>query len=163
MIEPLRDLLRHEAWADAKLLQVLQSCAGAWDDSVIREKLHHSHSVQVAYLTLLRDEPLELEKGQRPFSSFGNLRASVEEYHRSILPLFESLSVDDLERTVVLKVPGHEERQNTVREALLQVAMHSHYHRAQLATRVRELGGDPPLTDLIVWVWEGRPDPPTAV
>ena len=158
MFETLRDLLRHEAWADARLLQALESCSGAWDDSTIREKLHHSHTVQMVYLALLRDEPLDLEKLQRPFSSFGDLRASVKEYHRSVGPMFESLSPDDLERIVVLNVPGHPERRNTVREALLQVATHSHYHRAQLATRLRELGGDPPLTDFIVWVWDGRPD-----
>jgi uncharacterized damage-inducible protein DinB len=35
--------------------------------------------------------------------------------------------------------------------------MHSHYHRGQNATRLRELGGDPPGTDLITWIWKGRP------
>ena len=44
-------------------------------------------------------------------------------------------------------------------EALTQAAMHSHYHRAQNATRLRELRGAPPLTDLIVWWWKGRPEP----
>ena len=47
----------------------------------------------------------------------------------------------------------------TVTEALTQCAMHSHYHRAQNATRLRELGGEPPLTDLIAWYWKGRPAP----
>jgi uncharacterized damage-inducible protein DinB len=37
--------------------------------------------------------------------------------------------------------------------------MHSHYHRGQNATRLRELGGEPPPTDLIVWYWKGRPAP----
>ena len=33
-----------------------------------------------------------------------------------------------------------------------------HIHRGQNATRVRELNGVPPTTDLIVWQWKGRPD-----
>jgi uncharacterized damage-inducible protein DinB len=45
----------------------------------------------------------------------------------------------------------------TIAEALTQCAMHSHYHRGQNATRLRELGVEPPLTDLIVWYWRGRP------
>ena len=45
----------------------------------------------------------------------------------------------------------------TVEDALTQCAMHSHYHRGQNATRLRELGGDPPMTDFIVWLWKGRP------
>jgi hypothetical protein len=45
----------------------------------------------------------------------------------------------------------------TVAEALTQCAMHSHYHRGQNATRLRDLGGEPPPTDLIYWQWKGRP------
>jgi uncharacterized damage-inducible protein DinB len=37
--------------------------------------------------------------------------------------------------------------------------MHSHHHRGQNATRLRELGGVPPSTDLIVWYWKGKPTP----
>lgn len=46
-----------------------------------------------------------------------------------------------------------------VGEALLQVALHSHGHRAQNALRLRALGGEAPTTDFIVWVWKGRPAP----
>ena len=45
----------------------------------------------------------------------------------------------------------------TVRHALMQAAMHSHYHRGQNATRLRELGGTPPTTDFIVWLHKGQP------
>jgi uncharacterized damage-inducible protein DinB len=47
----------------------------------------------------------------------------------------------------------------TFHETLLQVAMHSAYHRGQVSTKLRELGGEPPLTDFIVWVWTGKPQP----
>jgi uncharacterized damage-inducible protein DinB len=30
--------------------------------------------------------------------------------------------------------------------------MHSEHHRAQVATRLRALGGNPPMTDYILWV-----------
>jgi uncharacterized damage-inducible protein DinB len=46
----------------------------------------------------------------------------------------------------------------TVRQALTQAAMHSHYHRGQNATRLRELGGVPPTTDFILWLHKGQPD-----
>lgn len=44
------------------------------------------------------------------------------------------------------------------RHALMQAAMHSHYHRGQNATRFRELGGTPPMTDFIVWLRDGQPE-----
>ena len=47
----------------------------------------------------------------------------------------------------------------SVTEALTQAAMHSQWHRGQNATRLRELGGLPPTTDLIVWYWKGKPQP----
>jgi uncharacterized damage-inducible protein DinB len=45
----------------------------------------------------------------------------------------------------------------SVRQALTQAAMHSHYHRGQNATRLRELGGEPPGTDFIEWLHQGQP------
>jgi uncharacterized damage-inducible protein DinB len=45
----------------------------------------------------------------------------------------------------------------SVGHALTQAAMHSHYHRGQNATRLRELGGEPPLTDFIAWLRNGQP------
>jgi len=42
-------------------------------------------------------------------------------------------------------------------EALTQMAMHSQWHRGQNATRLRELGAQPPTVDLIAWYWKGRP------
>jgi uncharacterized damage-inducible protein DinB len=40
---------------------------------------------------------------------------------------------------------------------MLQVASHSTYHRGQINTRFRELGGEPAIVDLIAWVWLGKP------
>ena len=37
---------------------------------------------------------------------------------------------------------------------MMQVAMHSLGHRAQCATRLRALGGNPPNTDFILWLKE---------
>jgi uncharacterized damage-inducible protein DinB len=43
------------------------------------------------------------------------------------------------------------------RQALTQAAMHSHSHRGQNATRLRDLGGVPPGTDFIEWLYRGQP------
>jgi uncharacterized damage-inducible protein DinB len=45
----------------------------------------------------------------------------------------------------------------TLAQALVQVTMHSQYHRGQNATRLRELGGKPPTTDFVLWLLKGRP------
>ncbi len=45
----------------------------------------------------------------------------------------------------------------TFPETVLQITGHSTYHRGQLNTRLRELGGEPPLVDFIAWIWMGKP------
>ena len=45
----------------------------------------------------------------------------------------------------------------TAGAALTQVCLHSHAHRAQIATRLRGQGGVPPQTDFIVWLVERQP------
>jgi uncharacterized damage-inducible protein DinB len=46
----------------------------------------------------------------------------------------------------------------TVAQAFLQVCLHSHGHRAQIAKLLRRHGAEPPQTDFIVWL-VGRPAP----
>ena len=41
----------------------------------------------------------------------------------------------------------------------MQVFSYTTYHRGQVATRERELGGEPPLVDFSDWVWAGKPVP----
>jgi len=62
----------------------------------------------------------------------------------------------DLNR--VLQIPTLPGQNISVTEAILQVTMHSHGHRAQCATRLRSLGGTPPPTDFILWA-KDRPAP----
>ena len=40
----------------------------------------------------------------------------------------------------------------SVAESVMQMCMHSHGHRSQCATRLRLMGGTPPVLDFIVWL-----------
>lgn len=81
------------------------------------------------------------------FASPDDLEQDGREYHNQIAVYLAGVWMKDPPLSL------------TVAEALTQAAMHSHYHRGQNATRLRELGGNPPPTDLIVWHWKGRPAP----
>jgi len=68
--------------------------------------------------------------------------------------------LDDARLAETIEVPWFKPPLNiSVRHALTQAAMHSHYHRGQNATRLRELGGVPPGTDFIEWLRQGKPGP----
>ena len=93
------------------------------------------------------------------FASLADLKRYAREFHDEIARLFDAVTDARLEERIAMPWFKDPPLSITVTEALTQCAMHSHYHRGQNATRLRELGGEPPGTDLIVWYWKGRPTP----
>ena len=154
----LRDMFDHQFWADAEHWNALASHAPAHDDQAIRNRLHHIHIVQRAFFWAIGGgaTPFEFSKAD-DFASFDSLRTFARGSHDMIRGGLDSLS--DARLAEPIQIPWFKDPPLTltVTEALTQCAMHGHYHRGQNATRLRELGGAPPTTDLIVWYWKGRP------
>ena len=48
-------------------------------------------------------------------------------------------------------------RPTDLSQQILQVIMHSTYHRGQVNKLIRDADGEPPLTDYIYWLWIGKP------
>lgn len=156
----LRDLYGHQEWADAEQWRAIEAHAPAAADPVIRERLHHIHLVQRGFRWVIgtRDPMIEITKAS-DFGALAELKAYAREYHDEMRSFFATLTPDQLDTRVQIVWFNDPPLHITVAEALTQCAMHSHYHRGQNATRLRELGGEPPGTDLIVWYWKGRPAP----
>jgi uncharacterized damage-inducible protein DinB len=155
----LVDLYRHQEWADAELWRSCEPHPGALADKALWERLHHIHLVQQAFLAIVRGTDLRELRFTTPadYQHPNDLKAEAQRYHADAVPFVAALDSESLNRCVI--VPWFKEPmlQLPVAQALLQAAMHSHYHRAQNATRLRELGGVPPLTDYIVWLWKNKP------
>jgi uncharacterized damage-inducible protein DinB len=147
-------LYRHEAWADAEHLRAIQAHPAASQDPEIQRRLSHIHECQKWYLAQFKGERFEDAGEALPA---GELGGSIEWYHKEIRKWLDSVTDDQLQWVIRFPIPG--EPGTPLPEALLQVVMHSQYHRGQNAKRLRELGGEPPLTDYIWWVLKGRPEP----
>jgi uncharacterized damage-inducible protein DinB len=158
MKDTLKDLFAHQAWADAAHWRAVAALPAALEDPAARQRLHHIHVVQRGFLALARGEAPRVTKLE-DFESLSALRTDNRRYHSEAAAFLAA--VGDARLGERLVVPWFEGAPNpvTVGEALLQSAMHSHYHRGQNAARLRELGGSPPVTDLIVWLVSGRPAP----
>lgn len=154
------------AWADAIVLRAVKECPAAPADPVIREKLYHIHLVQRAFLHLWTRTPFNLPD----LSSFADLDALEQwarEYHAELHSFVEGLGDRALDEIVpipwaerIAQTVGTETPEPvTLGTTMLQVAMHSGYHRGQVNLRLRELGSTPPLTDFIAWFWMGKPAP----
>jgi uncharacterized damage-inducible protein DinB len=158
-----RDLCTHQIWADAEHWRAIEAHPPAAQDSAIRNRLHHIHMVQRAFLWAVGDRATGFATTTpEEFASLAGLKQYARAAHDECDRLLARVSAAQLEERITIPWFTNPPLSITVTEALTQCAMHSHYHRGQNATRLRELGGDPPLTDLIAWYWKGRPGPAWA-
>jgi uncharacterized damage-inducible protein DinB len=152
----IQDLFAHQAWADSEQWRVVLATPQATSDAKLHELLSHIHAVQRFFLSAVQGAPLskdELMKTQ----PLPELRASVQRYHSFANTYLSKMPAENLLKTI--KVPWIPDFQPTAWEALVQLVTHSLYHRAQNAARLRQIGGEPTVTDYIVWTSKGRPGP----
>ena len=153
----LDELYAHQEWADAEHWRAFEAHPAALDDKAIRERLLHIHQVQHAFLWITGPRTSEFAfKRIEDFSGMSDLKLYAQRYHVAVRELLGALVQTKMEELVEapwFTPPVKISR----RHALTQAAMHSHYHRGQNATRLRELGGAPPLTDFIIWLRKGQP------
>ena len=153
----LRDMYGHQEWADAEHWRAIGALEAAREHLRLRERLHHIHLVQRMFVWAVGDRAAAPAPSQpADFAAFDDLEAYARGSHDRIRRMLDGLDAARLAESVTMpwfKPP----LELTVESALAQTAMHSHYHRGQNAVILRELGGEPPTTDLIVWLWKGRP------
>ncbi len=165
VVREARDLLRHMEWADALIWSALLGLPATRREPDLHERLYHLHAVQWTYLKIWRGQ-VEWPPGPGAFADLESLNAWARDYYRELSGHLGALQDSDLARPVVL--PWAEQVVKRLGsmgpadqgECVLQVVLHSAHHRGQAATRIRELGGEPPLMDYIGWIWMGRPAPP---
>ena len=156
MNQLLYDVYQHQAWADDQHWLAFESHPSALDDEAIRKRLQHIYQAQRAFLLVCRKQVLD-RRLLVEVPDMHKLKTLIEENHKEAIEFVKNISDEQLKEIVNIPWFKDPPPSITVEQALMQAAMHSHYHRAQNATRLRELGGSPPLTDLIIWYSKGSP------
>lgn len=152
----LDELYAHQEWADAEHWLAIEAHPPALADKAIRERLLHIHLVQRAFLWVTA--PQRAEFAFKKIEDFPSM-AELKQYARQGLVEMRARvqETDQARMEEMIEVPWFKPPAKiSIRQALTQAAMHSHYHRGQNATRLRELGGVPPMTDFIVWLKDGQ-------
>ena len=164
--DTLLPLLRHMEWADSLMWRaVLALPEQAQADPFLRQRLLHVHLVQRAFLAMWRGAPMTSFPSPSDFPDLAALAAFGRSYYAEVHAFIASAGDAVLSRpqpvphSEQLTPPGGSITVATMGETVMHVTMHTTYHRGQLATQVRALGGEPPLTDLVAWIWLGRPSP----
>jgi uncharacterized damage-inducible protein DinB len=157
-------LLTHMEWADAQSWRAVRALPSAQSDDRLKWLFHHVHLVQSVYLQAWRGDPFVVTE----LTSYPDL-AAIEAWARPYYPLVTQY-VDtvaaskfdeplDFPWSALIVEQFGKVLPATLGESAWQVFSHTTYHRGQIAIRIRELGGEPPVVDYLVWVWGGRPAP----
>lgn len=154
----LVDLLYHQSWADSIQWKAFESFPESLKDDYISKRLYHIHIVQNGYLSIFKNIPFKYLKPE-DFKNMEEIKEYASCFHKEMLALINEFDDKKLSEPVIIPWFSNPPLNINLEQAIMQVIMHSHYHRAQNATRIRELGGEPPNTDFVIWYWKGKPDP----
>ena len=145
----MNELYKHQAWADAAILQAVRAHPEAGNDQYLRRTLHHIVMGQRAFLSLFLGRPFDIRKESQTPESLADLVSLFRDSHREELSFVSNLQESELTR--VIEMPWIQVRPSLA-EALVQVVMHSQNHRGQCLSRLRTIAGNPPTLDFILWL-----------
>lgn len=150
MLQMIRDLIAHKAYANSLMLTAIREHPDASRDPELRELLHHILvSNRFWTLTCLG---LPFDRAQETIVP-ATLEALIENY--DVTQHIENAwlaGATEAEMARMIDSPLIPGARCTVAQALMQVCMHSQGHRSQCAKMLRRLGGTPPMTDFILWL-----------
>jgi uncharacterized damage-inducible protein DinB len=156
MLPLIRDLYAHQAWADAEMFRFVGATPAAQSDKKVIELLNHIHTVQRFFFSAVRGDVLTREDLTRELP-LPELHESYRSYHTLADSYLPKVRESHLRDKIV--VPWFPNFQPSCQDALIQAVTHSIHHRAQVATLLRQLGGEPKPTDYIIWTSKDRPAP----
>jgi len=152
-VQQLKDLALYQVWADGEHWKALHANAALLDDSEIRKRLNHMVMAYEMLQTLARGGSAD-PTGMKERDSAEELEAAMGQAHERMA---ETLASADLEKMIALPRGPKGPFEAPAGILLLQALMHSHHHRSQNASRMRQLGVTPPMTDFVLWYALGRP------
>jgi len=151
--EGMLEMARHQAWADAAHWKTLRENAALLEDAEIRTRLNHMWKALKMLTALARGETPDAA-GIKEIDSMEELEASMGKAHAD---LAATLASADLDRMIALPRGPKGPFEAPAGVLLLQALTHSQHHRGENASRMRQLGATPPMTDFVIWYALGRP------
>src|ERR1051326_5269040 len=160
-LELIRDLYAQMEWADALVWNAVAPIPE--ESAELTERLYHIYFTQSSFLRLWTGKPGE-RYDLKQFAKRSALRDRARSWHVDAGAFVVTIKPERLGEPMVAPWARFYEKHlgvapsvTTFGETLFQVWAHTAAHRAQINTRLRDLGHEPPLVDYIAWLWGGRP------
>jgi uncharacterized damage-inducible protein DinB len=136
------DMYRQMEWADAMVWNAVLASGSRQTDEKLREYLYHLHIVQHVFFRMWRGEPVETS--YPTFEDAKSLMLWARSYYSEALAFLESLSDEKVSEAIpvpwasmVEERIGRSPETPTIGDTILQVALHTTYHRGQINSRLR--------------------------
>lgn len=161
----LKDLFDHMFWADSEVWnKIFEKIKKIENDEKIKELTYHIHLVQFAFLGIWNNEKIEYPK-MVEFESLKSISDWGRNNHKTIKNYISTIDEKNIFNIADVPWSKYFEKQICKKpenistfDTMLQICLHSTYHRGQLNKRLRELDCDPPQVDYIIWLWSGKPE-----
>jgi uncharacterized damage-inducible protein DinB len=145
MLERLRRLFAYDAWANRETLRSLAAAAPPPEKALSRM----AHVVAAEWLWRSRIAGQAPPVAVWPALSVSDCARELGRLEGEWRELLDGLSEDGLARPVSYVNSKGEPWQSRVEDVLMHTAMHSTYHRGQIASDLRAAGFEPAYTDYI--------------
>jgi uncharacterized damage-inducible protein DinB len=144
-----RRLFEYDYWANSETLASLRTVPTGAEKP--RKTFNHVIGGQRVWLARFQN-PAPPSVQPWPDLTLEECSSAIEDLRRQWKGLLENLTAEKLAGDLVyLSLKGVENR-TSIEDVLMHLALHSAYHRGQVAAAVREAGGKPVSTDYAVYL-----------
>lgn len=158
LVQTVRGLLGYTIWADRAVLDAMKAVSaedlaratGTSFGSLLGTMAHILGSEQL-WLSRFLGVPLARLPGVDDFPSLDALLASYDDFWPQLEFFLASLLAEQLDQEFVWTNTRGETHSAPFRQVLLHFVNHATYHRGQVVSLLRQLGHEPPHTDLVYY------------
>jgi uncharacterized damage-inducible protein DinB len=154
VLPEITDLYSYNKWANQ---ETLRAAAELGDDAFARDMISsfpslcatmvHMLGAEVVWLQRWHGDPLGNARDVLVCDTVARLSARWEQHWAQQERFINALSAEELSRPVQIRTRSGLETVQALGDTLRHVVNHATYHRGQVTTLIRQLGGTPASTD----------------
>ena len=161
MNDDLATLFAYNRWADARMLDACRLVpAEEFDAEIVpgwtslRSTVAHIAWATEIWARRLLGRPVEMFAAESETPDIDGAARILDAAHADLEGLIAASPPEVLAAPFTYRNLRGQETTLPLWAALRHVVNHATYHRGQVATKLRRLGVDPPVTDLVIWAAE---------
>lgn len=162
--DDIPSLFAYTRWADGRIVdavrlltpeQFQREPVPGWTS--VRSTLFHAGIVMTVWARGLAGAPYDPIPAEADFPGLDDVERLLGQGHDAFDRLIAGLTPERLASIWEGLDPRGTRRRLPLWAAYRHIANHATYHRGQIASKLKRLGVDPPLTDLVFWALECTP------